>query len=150
MFVTAALSPLPLYFLVHMALAPMARTDFRDLGGWIGVVGGVIGLLELWCPYLILAAAACRRGVSRVAFALLIGGLIVDLFLSVKMATSGDGGGVPQGQLNAGIHVLLLLCRQYAFSITSVMAGLGLDWFVGARDRRTNATAEPSDGAESR
>ena len=142
-FAVAALSPLPLCFLIRAALDPMFRTWFHGPDGWIAS-------LELWGPYLILAGAACRRGLSRVAFGLLIGGLIAAWVLFGIMASSGDGGAVTQGGLNSGLYLVLVLGWQYLFAISSVLAGLGVDWFLGVRGRPTNANAEPSDAAESR
>jgi len=122
----ATIGVLPLWWIVRVVTDEAWRSGLSTADFWFG-------FLVMWGPWLILACAMLRAGASPTSRGSLAVGLIAVAVVAGAMASAGDGGGVPQGGLNAGIYRMLLLSCQYTCASVAAVAAWGLDRFARLR-----------------
>lgn len=132
----ATICVLPVWWMVCAANDPTLRLGWSTADVWFA-------LLVMWGPWLLLAGAMLRWGNRPTSRGALVVGWTIVMILAGAMVTSGDGGGAPQGGINAGIYRLLLLCCQYASTCIATVAAWGLEW-VGPSRARTDSGVIPT------
>lgn len=133
----ATVGVLPLWWIVRAVTDQAWRSNWSTADFWFGV-------LVTWGPWLILACAILRKSRSRAARGALAVGWFAVAAVAGAMASAGDGGGVPQGGINAGIYKMLLLSCQYACASIAAVAAWGLDWFARLRTGVESGDTRPA------